>query len=292
MHIKVLEGNALEKDGHLVALALCVGDPKPDAIEPMIDDHDFTGSDRDMVLVYTHGVMMAQRLLLAGMGQRANLDTEIIRQAGARIAQKAHSLKLPQFALRVPSSEKLSPSQVIQALVEGVQLSLYRYVDLKTNLKAEDMHRVEYLELIVERDAEKLQQQVDRAQVIARGVMLARDLVNGPPNLITPTRLGHVAQDIGISTGMRVKVMGRPELESEGFGGLLAVAQGSEQPPRFICMEHGKARDDVATICLVGKGITFDTGGISIKPAAGMDEMKSDMGGPLRCLAQCKLSVS
>jgi leucyl aminopeptidase len=110
-------------------------------------------------------------------------------------------------------------------------------------------------------------------------VILARDLANGPSNDITPTKLGEIAHSFGTRSGMQVSVLGPEELKQQGFGGLLSVAQGSKQPPCFIIMEHGAALTNVPTVCLVGKGITFDSGGISIKPAENMDHMKMDMGG-------------
>jgi len=114
---------------------------------------------------------------------------------------------------------------------------------------------------------------------IARGVILARDLANGPGNDITPARLGEAALAIGERSGIRVTVLDLDELKAQGFGGIIAVGQGSGQPPRFIIMEYGAKQAGQPTVCLVGKGITFDTGGISIKPADRMDEMKMDMGG-------------
>jgi leucyl aminopeptidase len=109
--------------------------------------------------------------------------------------------------------------------------------------------------------------------------MLARDLANAPGNELTPTVMGETARQIGREFGMQVTVLGPSELREQGFGGILAVAQGSQQEPRFIIIEYGAEYANGPTICLVGKGITFDSGGISIKPAAGMEDMKMDMGG-------------
>ncbi|MBC8074592.1 MAG: leucyl aminopeptidase, partial [Chloroflexales bacterium] len=116
-------------------------------------------------------------------------------------------------------------------------------------------------------------------QAIAAGVKLARDLANHPGNVVTPSYLGEAATQLGAQLGVQTPVFGPEELRAQGFGGILAVAQGSAQEPRFIIMEHGAALENVPTVVLVGKGITFDTGGISIKPAENMDNMKMDMGG-------------
>jgi leucyl aminopeptidase len=116
-------------------------------------------------------------------------------------------------------------------------------------------------------------------QAVARGVAFARDLANGPANDVTPAVLGDEAQALGERLGLKVTVLDKAQLTEQGFGGMLAVGQGSANEPRFVVMEHGAAGEGRPTICLVGKGITFDTGGISIKPAEGMDNMKMDMGG-------------
>jgi leucyl aminopeptidase len=127
--------------------------------------------------------------------------------------------------------------------------------------------------------ADALSAGVAVGRAVAGGVALARDLANGPGNDITPTALGEAAIALGERHGFAVTVLDKAQLTEQGFYGILAVGQGSAQEPRFIVMEHGSAAEGAPTICLVGKGITFDTGGISIKPADSMDNMKMDMGG-------------
>jgi leucyl aminopeptidase len=133
--------------------------------------------------------------------------------------------------------------------------------------------------LVTQEHADDAQQGTARGTAIARGVQLARNLVNAPGNVATPGYLADIARELGERTNLTVTIFGLAELEQEGFGGLLAVSRGSTQQPRFIIMEHGSPGPGIPTICLVGKGITFDTGGISIKPSANMDAMKMDMGG-------------
>jgi leucyl aminopeptidase len=127
-------------------------------------------------------------------------------------------------------------------------------------------------------DAKGVQAGIRRGNAIAAGVVYARELANRPANLMTPTDLGQQAKKMGKELGVAVDVLDRRQIEKAGMGSFLAVAQGSDEPPRFIVAEY-KGGGDAAPVVLVGKGITFDTGGISIKPAAEMDEMKFDMGG-------------
>jgi len=182
-------------------------------------------------------------------------------------------------AMGLPTTSSIRPDVAAQAISEGALLGLYSYLAQKSSLSDEQTHAVEQLMLVTEDHADDAQQGAARGAIIARGVMRARDLINAPGNVATPGYLGDVARELGERTNLTVDVFGLAELEQQGFGGLLAVSRGSAQTPRFIIMEHGSAAPGIPTICLVGKGVTFDTGGISIKPSEKMDAMKMDMGG-------------
>jgi leucyl aminopeptidase len=164
-----------------------------------------------------------------------------------------------------------------------MELGCYRYPDLKRDHEEvpTEIDACTVLVSAASDAADTLAPHIARAQFSASGVMRARDLANAPGNVLTPARMADIAHEIGTAAGMHVRSLDRAELEQEGFGGLLAVGQGSTQEPRFIIMDYTPAGDAATypTICLVGKGITFDTGGISLKPGANMDNMKMDMGG-------------
>jgi leucyl aminopeptidase len=198
---------------------------------------------------------------------------------GPVAAQRARELKVERFTFDLPKSEGLSLAAATQALVEGSTLGLYRFQQYKTGLTDDDRREIDELTIVSSIKDDVVQQSANLAATIARGVALARDLANGPGNDITPAALAQAAQAIGERAGIQVTVLGPDELKAQGFGGIIGVGQGSAQPPRFIVMEHGAQLTGVPTVCLVGKGITFDTGGISIKPAENMDNMKMDMGG-------------
>jgi len=147
-------------------------------------------------------------------------------------------------------------------------------------------------------DAAAVARGLQRGAAIVEGVTFARELANRPANHCTPTQLASHAEELAREAKLKVEVLGRKEIEKLGMGSFLAVAQGSEEPPRFIVLRYAGAAPDDAPVVLVGKGITFDTGGISIKPAAEMDEMKFDMGGAasvlgtFRAIAQLKPRVN
>jgi leucyl aminopeptidase len=281
MQTTVQQGAPLDTATPLLALVCWQDEALPAAIADLIEATDFQGKPGQASLLYPRAALPARRLLLLGLGERSQATADRLREAAARAAQRAQALQLSEFALAVPDVAGLPAAESARALVEGTLLGSYRYLDYKTELSAEQTHRISRLTLVSDsiESAESLSQGITQGTAIAQGTLLARTLANAPGNQLTPSRMAATAQEIGSRLGMRVTVLDEAALQEQGFGGILAVSQGSAQPPRFIIMEHGSPTPDQPTICLVGKGITFDTGGISIKPAANMDVMKMDMGG-------------
>jgi leucyl aminopeptidase len=281
MNITVTYGDALGQDTALLVYGAWDEEAVPATIAALAEDGDWSGKFKHTLLLYPRGALPARRLLLLGLGKRGAFSANRLREAAAVAAQRARELKVERYSFDLPSTEGLPLADAAQALVEGSQLGLYRFQQYKTDLGPEDQHAITELQVISSIQDDSIARGAMVGEVVARGVALARDLANGPGNDVTPTKLGEVAQAIGERTGMQVTVLGPEELSQQGFGGLLGVAQGSQQPPRFIIMEHGAGGqgDAAPTVCLVGKGITFDTGGISLKPADRMDDMKMDMGG-------------
>lgn len=281
MDINLHQRNAFEAETPLLALGVFEDEPLPDSAAALIEADDFKGAWQQHIITHPRDSLPSQRLMLLGLGKQATATADNVRQFAAQAARKAHELRLASFSINLPIIANLSAGLVAQALAEGAELGLYQYLAYKSELTDEQKHRVERLDVMIHDDGDVhiVQQGVALGQATANGVKLARDLANGPGNAVTPAHLGKTAQDLGAQFGFRVTVLDRDALEEQGFGGILAVGQGSAQQPRFIVMEHGSAAEDRPTICLVGKGITFDTGGISIKPAERMDDMKMDMGG-------------
>lgn len=279
MQIVVQTGELLRAPSDLAVLATFEDEPLPGPIAELLEAKDYRGRPKQSLLLYPRGAAEPRRLLLLGLGKRDAVSAEGVRQAAALAVQKAHELQLAALTMGFASSTALAPALVGQAFAEGAELGAYRYLRYRTGLSDEQRHRVEQLTLLVADGAAPVEAGVAVGQATARGVALARDLANGPPNDITPAALGEAAVELGGRLGLRVTVLNKAELTAQGFGGILAVGHGSANDPRFIVMEHGAKAEGQPTICLVGKGITFDTGGISIKPAESMDNMKMDMGG-------------
>jgi leucyl aminopeptidase len=279
MHRTVHQGALLDYAAPLIVQGIWQDEPLPEEIAALLEPDDFQGKEKHLLLLYPRGAFAARRLLLLGLGERATASAERIRQAGALAARKVQELQLASFAIALPRPDTLSIDTAAQALSEGMELGLYRYLEHKTSPAPEQAHEVQEVTLVVQGDVQAVQEAAMRGSILAQGVQRARDLANAPSNVLTPLRMGEVAREIGTRSDMQVTLLQQDELVAQGFGGLLAVARGSAQPPCFIVMEHGRPSDGTPTICLVGKGVTFDTGGISIKPAANMEAMKMDMGG-------------
>ncbi len=279
MKIAVTYGEALEQATPLLVLGVWEGESLPRAVAGLIEDGDWNGKFKQTTLLYPRGEVPARRLLLIGLGKRGQIAFDRLCEAAAVAAQHARTLHVDQFAFDLPTPEGMALASASQAVVEGALLGLYRFQQYQTGLSEIDQHEIEQLTIISSLRDETIEQGLALAEVIARGAALARDLANTPANDLPPAKLAAAAESVGQRTGVAVTVLGPDELAAQGFGGILGVGQGSAQTPRFVIMEHGEPQPDIPTICLVGKGITFDTGGISIKPADSMDQMKMDMGG-------------
>jgi leucyl aminopeptidase len=259
------------------------------AIRDVMDAGDFSGKAGETALIYTRGALPAARVLVVGLGNRAGFNAASARSAAATAARKARDLGVRTLATVVHGAGAggLDPQTAAQALVEGTRLGLYRFAGHKSH--APEDHKADPLEVtIVEVSPTQVtayRAGLARGEALASGVALARDMVNEPGNYMTPPRMAVVARQTADQTGLRIQVLGRDELAELGMGILLAVSAESEQPPQFIILEHNAGREDLPTIVLVGKGVTFDSGGLSIKPADEMWRMKADMAGAAAVIA-------
>ncbi len=260
------------------------------AIRDLITAGDLSGKAGETAVLYPRGAVAAQRVLVVGLGKREGFDLEGVRQAAAAGIKRARDLKAKNVATIVHGAgiAGLPGSAAAQATVEGTLLALYAFDAARQN--PETPHAIDSL-TIVEVDAAKvgeIEQGLATAVALNAGVTLARDLVNMPPNVATPQKLADAATQIAETHHMNLTVGGRKWAARHNMGAFLAVAQGAGFPPKFIVLEHNADREDLPTIVLVGKGITFDTGGISIKPSEHMEAMKSDMGGAAAVLGAMK----
>ncbi len=243
----------------------------------VFDTKDFTGARDSSTVVYT-GTTKSPRLIIVGIGETSSLSLERLRRAAAMAGQKALSFKCQAVAVIIPTLEVAPPDEVVQAIVEGMILGTYTY-DKYFTTKGEQK-KIEKLSLLVEgnTDIKDAKKGAAIGEAVSNGVVMARDLGNAPSNELYPETLVERAKELQ-DVGVKVTALDKKQIQKLGMGGLLGVNQGSLRPPFFIILEWNGGKRGAKPIVLVGKGITFDSGGISIKPAAGMSEMKMDMGG-------------
>jgi leucyl aminopeptidase len=280
MQISVRAGDVLTTSSALAILATHEGAALPSSIAGSFESADFTGAANQTLMVYPRGKGSPKRVLLVGLGARKTVDAERVRQASATAVRLARATQVADITLGLPSDLSLSASVAGEALAEGLELGAYRYLRHRTGLSPAETHEIATVTVLAAKQVKALAEGVVTGHAIARGTTFARDLVNTPGEMKTPPKLAQKAVELGeCMSAIEVTVYDEVRLEKEGFGGILAVGKGSDSPPRFIIMEYGKHLKGVPTVCLVGKGLTFDSGGLNIKPAEGMETMKNDMGG-------------
>jgi leucyl aminopeptidase len=257
------------------------------AISQLIKEGEVRGKANELTLVHTLGRIPSPRVLVLGLGKPQEFDLDKLRNAIAAAARYLRSNGADSVAAVAhgAGARGLSPEACAQAIVEGAVLGLYTFQRHKK--KEEDEREISDL-ILVEREAAKLRalrRGVERGRILAEATNWARDLANEPANYLTPADMAERAKAVAAERGLECQVLERKDMEKLGMGALLGVAQGSHQPPKFIILHYRGGKEGATPLGLVGKGITFDTGGISIKPAPGMGEMKSDMAGGAAVIA-------
>jgi leucyl aminopeptidase len=262
----------------LLAVAIFKGESPQDLAEDaasVISDGDFSGKPNETALLYGQ-TGPAPRLLLVGLGERDSATPERLRRAAATVARRTRSLELREAAFSLPALPDTSTRETARAAAEGARLGLYRFDRHKS---AANAHELETFWLVADEVAlEEARAGAEIGEKVAGGSVLARDLANEPSNVATPEYLAQRAREIAEKYGMKLTVLDRAGIEAEGLTGLATVGRSSTNDPHFIVLEHRNG-NEAPPVVLVGKAVTFDSGGISIKPAAGMADMKFDMSG-------------
>jgi leucyl aminopeptidase len=256
---------------------------------------EFKGNAGEMATVYPMGKLAARRLILIGLGKAEQVDTRAVLRASATTARHAQNTGARSITLALDAdSFHLEKVAALQAEAEGTLLGLYtfkKYRQESDNPGASAITEVRFV--ADEASQEILDAAMRRGAAMAEATNFARDLVNEPPNVLTPSELAKRAAAMAGQVGLECEILDRPQMEELGMGGLLAVAQGSAQPPRFIILRYrGAPGSPGKGMALVGKGITFDSGGISLKPAERMHEMKGDMAGAAAVLGAMQAIAS
>ena len=268
------------------------------AIERLIKLEDFKGKDGTGAVVYGNGKIGAKRILLVGLGEKKKAKLDTVRKAAAYAANKAVDMKAENLglALHRPFEGQFDSAVMGRVITEGVYFGSYRYDEYITT--GENGRRGKLNAELVEPDKaklKKLNEGLSKGIIIGQAQSLARTLSNRPGNIINPPELAAIAKRMvkGIK-GLSCTVFDEKQLKTKKMGGIIAVGSGSKTPPRLIVLKYspsGSKAKKLPTISLVGKAITFDSGGISIKPSADMDQMKLDKSGGIAVLCTMKAAA-
>jgi leucyl aminopeptidase len=286
MEVKILQADIQSVEADAVIVTLFEGaDASAHALDKSLNgalgdltrSGDFRGKPNEAAVLYSRGGLGAPRVILVGLGDADELTLDRVREAAATGAKKARDLGCHSIAATAFGAERLDLSLAAQAVVEGAALGLYRW--RANHTKPVERTDVDSLTM-AEPDAGKVEAVragIRAGEAVASGVYRARDLVNQAPNILTPAGLASAAEAMAKEVGVKCTVRGLDWIKSQNMNAYLAVAQGSDNPPKFIELEYNGAEG--APLVFVGKGLTFDSGGISIKGADGMEDMRGDMGG-------------
>ena len=268
------------------------------SIKETLENKEFRGTFGSSILVYTLGKGPMKKIMLLGLGKREKFTDETARICAGKAAQKAKDMGAKEFSILQFTN---LDEGLIEAMVEGTMLALYSFDKYKTSdNNNSNKAKVEEVSILVNSDSPKFQSIADRTSLVVEAVNFAREIGNLPPNDCPPAQLASTAISLAQEYGMKVRVIDRYELENMGMGGIMAVGKGSNNPPKLIILEYNGSTSggDQKPYLLVGKAVTFDTGGISIKPSEKMDEMKFDKCGGctvlaiMRAVASMKLALN
>ncbi|HLZ61163.1 MAG TPA: leucyl aminopeptidase [Ktedonosporobacter sp.] len=243
-------------------------------------DGEFKGHLGETLTIHTMGRLPVKRVIVVGLGQQEKISAQSFRRASAIVARHLQSTGAHHITLALQGiGTYMNDAQAAQAGIEGALLGLYSFRKYQSSEK--NNNSISRIDLFTETTQQAaFEQAIYMGHALAEATNFARDLVNEPPSVLTPTEMANRASIMAAQSGLECEIFDKAKIEALGMGGLSGVSQGSAEPPRFIILRYKGAPDSGRKgLALVGKGITFDTGGISLKPADRMDEMKGDMGG-------------
>ncbi len=300
MDIKVLSGEITKTETGAVVVGMYEGEKRLGlglgalnrklgrVIVTSIEKGEIKGKAGETNIFHSLGRIPAERVVVVGLGKKEEFKLDIIRGAVADACRTLRQKKvcdITVLASSIADGRKFSQEDYAQAITEGAILGLYTFRKYFT--KENDFTEVKKLTLLStkEDDISAIKKGSNKGRIIAQAVCLARDMVNEPANYMTPSAMAEVANQIAKDNDLEINVLEREDMQKLKMGALLGVSLGTSQPPKMIMLTYKGRKSNDIDLALVGKGITFDTGGISLKTASGMEEMKGDMSGGAAVLA-------
>jgi leucyl aminopeptidase len=310
LEIKVIVGDISQVEADAITVNLFEGVEQPSgatsavdkalngAISALISRGEIKGKLGEVGIVHTFGKLPAAIVAIAGLGKRQDFNVDKIRAVTGEFCRALRKLNCHKIAtiLHGAALGGIEVEASAQAITEGAILGLYNF----TKYKRTEYEDVKEIAILVreKENVSLLEPIIDKGKLVAEAVNLARDMVNEPANYMTPSQMAEMAKEIAAKHGLEFKVFDREDMEAMGMGALLGVAKGSNQPPKLFTLSYKGDRLSQRALGFLGKGITFDSGGISLKASEGMDEMKADMAGAaaamtaLGAIAQLKPKIN
>lgn len=257
-------------------------------LSQVLSEERFEAKPGRTLLLHTHGKIPARRVIVAGLGQKPSFNLDQLRQAAAAVVRRAAESRASHIALPPVAAPPHPVDAITQARVEGAVLGSYRFA----RYKRDDRGQVDRVTMLAADNTQQraMEEGLARGLLFAETTVFARDLVNEPPNRLYPTRLAEIASDVARKVGLRCSILDVDAMQALGMGAILAVGAGSARPPRLIVLEYAPSNAK-RSIAIVGKGVTFDSGGINLKKND-LEWMKADMAGGAAVIATMKaLSV-
>jgi len=300
LELKLAQSRAVALEADAIVVLEWKGSKQPalaKTLSAFYDSGEITGKPLEFTLLHGLEGYKARRVLIAGAGERAKFDAVMLRKVAGASMRFLSGKGISSVAFGLDQDE-LSTPEFVEAAAEGALLGAWEPDRLKTD-KKEDSKPIASVTLAVG-DANGLDGALDRGRTIGEAANLTRDIAVEPPNVLTPMALADRARKMAEAAGLPIEVLDQDRMRQLGMGALLGVAQGSAEPPALIVIRYvpEKSSDPATHLGFVGKGVTFDTGGISIKPSEGMEKMKYDMAGAaavigaMQAIAHLKPSVA
>jgi leucyl aminopeptidase len=272
---------------HPEGAAAAVDEALDGAISRLIKQGDIKGKLNEITLLHSLEKLPAERIVITGLGKKRELTVDKVRSTVAETCRWLRQKGVTGMATIVQGAgiNKINIEDAAQAVTEGALLGLYTF---RRHITKEENSFKDVKELVLvgdEKEKPLIERAINRGRSMSEAVNWARDMVNEPGNYMTPGHMADAARKMAGDYGLRVEVLEKEQMTELGMGALLGVAQGSQQPPKFIVLQYKGSESDDIDMALVGKGITFDSGGISIKPSERMSDMKGDMAGGASVMA-------
>lgn len=262
-------------------------------ITQLIEDGEIKGSTGETTLIHTLGKIKPSRVLVAGLGIQDKFDVQVVRRVSAEVVRflRRKGISSAATIAHGASIGGLDPQLSGQAIAEGAHLGLYKFGTYLTK-NSDSTNEFEHL-TVVELDktrAKAIDAGVKLGSTVAKASITARNMVNEPANHMTPSRMAEAAQKVASDQGLKIEIMENAQMKKMGMGAFMGVAQGTDEPAKLIVLRYdGDPENPENNLGLIGKGITFDTGGISLKPPGGMEAMKGDMAGGASVIAAMEI---